>query len=167
MGWTIEDVDDELQAAIELLSVGDHCTDEESRTGYHTRARRHLARARELSSVLVNRMHVIEAEYAERQANDIALVSEECAATDGSPGGNAGDIASRAPQTGWLITFTGSAVTVQDGDILVLELFAVGTGSGVYLHLYYGGSAQITAGCDLITYEKSTITFPSNITFQV
>jgi len=45
--WSLQDVEDELDAAIDALLVGDVMTGDRI-TLYHSRARRHLARARQL-----------------------------------------------------------------------------------------------------------------------
>lgn len=50
MDWSIQDVDDELLAASDLIKIGDAIADGGS---FHTRARRHIARAQMMSSALL------------------------------------------------------------------------------------------------------------------
>jgi hypothetical protein len=64
--WAIQDVDDELLAALDFLRAGDSisASDEVRGCEYHARARRHIVRARALTSVLVEAERAMEAEAA-------------------------------------------------------------------------------------------------------
>jgi len=75
ISWSVRDVHDEICAAIDFLSVGDNCDDSDERSDYHSRARRHLARAQEISADLVDRLRSAEAALRDHQAAERALVA--------------------------------------------------------------------------------------------
>jgi hypothetical protein len=95
MTWIIQDVDDELRAASDFLSVGDQCEDADTRGEYHARARRHLNRALKISETLLARVRAAEAALAEHQAAERALVAR-------SSEGTSKAAASEPPTSVWL-----------------------------------------------------------------